>query len=101
MSVAFAPERIRPETMVLACHRVPVKAVAHVLPRKYFEVMEQNQQIASCCRHPENHEIEAFRSHPKEPAPDIYVFHCDCGRKHRHFCIGETDVRPTWNRTAR
>lgn len=91
-----------PETTTLACHRVPVKSVAGILPERYITDLERNQKIASCCRHPENHEIEAYKSHPREPAPDIYIFHCDeCGRKHKRFCVGEQDVRPVWNRTTR
>lgn len=88
----------RPATQVLACPRVKVAdlPVGH-LKQKHIDHLEQNQQIASCCRHPENHEVEAFKSHPDEPAPDLYVFHCTCGKKHRFFCVGMTDDhRPTW-----
>jgi hypothetical protein len=80
----------------LACKRYPVKKLMGLLPVKYLEALEQNQKIASCCRHPENHEIEAFKSKPDEKAPDIYIFHCSCGRQHRRFCIGGGDVRPVW-----
>jgi hypothetical protein len=84
-------------THVQACPRHPVsKLPKGLIPLKYFEALEQNQQIASCCRHPEDHEIEAFKSRPEEPAPDIYVFHCICGRMHRRFCVGSGDVRPVW-----
>jgi hypothetical protein len=89
---------VLPATHVLACARVKVAELpkGHI-PARYFEALEHNQQIASCCRHPEDHEIEAFKSHPDEVAPDIYVFHCTCGRKHRRFCVGYTDDRrPTW-----
>jgi hypothetical protein len=67
-----------------------------LIPTRFIEALEHNQQIASCCRHPENHEVEAFKSHPDEKAPDIYVFHCTCGRKHRRFCVGGDDMRPVW-----
>jgi hypothetical protein len=86
-----------PATHVLACPRVKVSELpADHIPSRYIEALEHNQQIASCCRHPENHEIEAFKSHPDEVAPDIYVFHCTCGRKHRRFCVGAHDERPFW-----
>jgi hypothetical protein len=78
------------------CPRQPVNKLKHLFPPKYLEAMEHNQQIASCCRHPENHEVEAFKSKPEEKAPDIYVFHCTCGRKHTRFCLGGGDVRPVW-----
>lgn len=66
------------------------------LKQKWIDQLEQNQKIASCCRHPENHEVEGLKSHPDEPVTDIYIFHCTCGRKHRYFCVGETDIRPQW-----
>lgn len=83
-------------THVLACPRVHVRKWLGLIPAKWIEALEQNQQIASCCRHPENHEIEAFKSNENEPAPDIYIFHCTCGRKHRRFCVGGGDARPVW-----
>lgn len=94
----IAKGTVIPETTTPACPRVKVADFPDGwLPARYLEAMEQNQQIASCCRHPENHEIEALKSHPDEVAPDIYIFHCKCGRKHRRFCIGELDEgRPEW-----
>jgi hypothetical protein len=78
------------------------------LPIRWIEALEQNQQIASCCRHPENHEIAAYYSSAEDEAkgiPDIYIFFCTCGRAHRRFCIGGskdpvtkevTHPRPFW-----
>jgi hypothetical protein len=83
-------------THVLACRRYPVKKLFGLLPTKYIEALEHNQQISSCCRHPENHEISAYKSHPDEKVPDIYIFHCTCGKNHRRFCIGGGDIRPVW-----
>lgn len=90
---------VLPETQVQACPRVKVADLPEgFLKQSHIEHLERNQQIASCCRHPENHEIEALKSHPEEPAPDIYVFNCSCGRKHRFFCVGHTDEkRPVWD----
>lgn len=95
---AFPKGTVLPETQQLACPRVRVADLPEwFLKKSHIEGLEQNQKIASCCRHPENHEVEAFRSHPSEQAPDIYVFHCNCGRKHRFFCVGATDDnRPEW-----
>ena len=73
--------------MVLACKRHPVAKLKGLIPPKYIEALEQNQMLRSCCRHPENHDIEAFKSRAEEAAPDIYIFHCRCGRQHRRFCI--------------
>ncbi len=89
---------ILPETRVQACPRVRVADLPEgFLKQNHIEHLEHNQQIASCCRHPENHEVEAFKSYPDEAAPDIYVFHCQCGRKHRFLCVGLSDERPYWD----
>lgn len=78
------------------CPRHPVNKLFDLLPPKFITELEHNQKIASCCRHPENHDIEAFRSSDAETVPDIYIFYCTCGRKHRRFMVGQGDVRPWW-----
>ena len=90
----------------VACPRYPVAKLGSLIPTKYIEALEHNQQISSCCRHPENHEIEALYSSDADRdkgIPDIYIFHCTCGRKHRRFCMGgnhigtgAVDARPFW-----
>jgi hypothetical protein len=83
----------------VACERVKVKRCPARIPVHYSEALEHNQKLASCCRHPENHEIEAWFSDEKQKrrgVPDIYIFHCECGRKHRRFCVGGGDRRPFW-----
>lgn len=86
----------RPVTMMPACKRYPVAKLRGLIPQKYFEALEHNQMLRSCCRHPENHDIEAFKSRAEEAAPDVYVFYCPCGKKHRRFCLGGGDQRPFW-----
>ncbi len=80
---------------VLFSPKYPVEKLKH-LKLKWIEHLEQNQKIASCCRHPENHEVSAWKSRASEPVPDVYIFHCTCGRKHRFFCVGGGDERPAW-----
>jgi hypothetical protein len=93
----FAKGDILPETQVQHSPRRKVSDFPDgFLKRNQIEAMEQNQKIAPCCRHPENHEVEALKSHPDEEAPDIYVYHCTCGKKHRFFCVGMSDERPEW-----
>lgn len=96
----FAKGTVLPETQVVVCPRVKVADLPEgFIPPKYYEKnLEQNQLIASCCRHPENHEIEARKSHPDEQAPDIYVFYCTCGKKHTRWLVGQHDdvPRPIW-----
>lgn len=94
----FRKGTMLPAVQAGACPRVKVSDLPEgFIPLKYIEALEHNQQIASCCRHPENHEIEARKSHPDEHAPDIYIFTCSCGRQHRRFCVGEMDERPMWD----
>ena len=92
----------------LACPPRPVAKLGNLIPTKYIEGLEQNQKIASCCRHPENHTIEAWYSSDEDRdrgVPDIYIFTCTCGRKHRRFCVGGSEgagpnapleLRPFW-----
>jgi len=89
---------VLPETLAVACPRVKVADLPEGhLKQRHLEHLEHNQKLAHCCRHPENHEVEACKSHPDEPAPDIYIYHCSCGRKHRFLCGGRTDTRPVWD----
>lgn len=93
---------VLPETQVQAC---PWRKMADfpqgfIPPRYYERNLEQNQLLRHCCRHPENHMIAAFKSHPEEQVPDIYKWRCECGRTHVRFFIGEYDRegerRPEW-----
>jgi hypothetical protein len=71
----------------------------NLLPVKWAEKLEQDQTISSCCRHPENHDIVAWYSCEDDEAkgiPDIYIFHCTCGREHKIFCVGG-GIRPVWD----
>jgi hypothetical protein len=84
---------------ILACKRIKVAQCPARLPAKYTENLERNQQIASCCRHPEDHDVEAWFSCDEEQrkgTPDIYKFFCSCGRAHVRFCVGGGDSRPFW-----
>ena len=79
------------------CARRPVASFpSGFIPQKYLERLEHDQKLASCCRHPEKHDIEALKSNPAEQGPDIYVLWCGCGRGHVRFCMGFGDVRPVW-----
>jgi len=97
----FPKGAVLPETQVVACPRVKIADFpAGFIPPKYYESnLEHNQLLKSCCRHPEDHDIEARKSHPEEEAPDIYVFFCTCGRKHIRWLIGNVDdvPRPMWD----
>jgi len=97
----FEKGTVLPETQVIACPRVKMADLPerHIPPKYYEKNLEQNQLLAHCCRHPENHEVEARKSHPDEDVPDIYIFYCTCGRKHVRWLIGATDdvPRPLWS----
>jgi hypothetical protein len=114
------PEPEIVEGHTLACKRYPVRKLMaydangnldeasprNLLPLKYVQSLERNQKLATCCRHPENHEIEAWYSSEadrQKGVPDIYINHCTCGRRHVRFCVGgdnpvtgEKDFRPFW-----
>lgn len=92
------------EHLIPACQRVKVKnpapgvytAGGARLPIRYLEALEQDQQLAGCCRHPENHDLSAWYSCADDAAkgtPDVYVFHCSCGRVHRRFGIGGNPMK--------
>lgn len=86
---------------ILACPRTPVAKIVNLIPPKFIEALEHNQKIASCCRHPEHHEIEAWYSSEEQVLdrePNIYKFICTCGRTHARFCVGHDDRRPFWTR---
>lgn len=92
----------------LACPPYPVAKLGAIVPTRYIEALEHNQKLAHCCRHPENHTIEAWFSSDADRdrgVPDIYIFTCTCGRKHRRFCVGGSagsgpnapmEYRPFW-----
>jgi hypothetical protein len=68
------------------------------IPAKMHEGLEQNQQALSCCRHPEGHDFSAWYTSADDEAkgvPDVYIFHCTCGRVHRQFMVGG-GLRPFW-----
>jgi hypothetical protein len=88
--------------LIEAAPRVPLKDCPARIPAKFAEALEQNQQIASCCRHPEHHLIGAYytsaewRDSPESKgAPDVYILFCTCGRIHRRKMFG-SGGRPIW-----
>jgi hypothetical protein len=103
----FQKER---DQLRLACVRTPLRKLGALIPKRLYERnLEQNQKVAVCCRHAEEHDVEAFYScaeNADRKIPDIYVFHCNgCGRKHRVFCVGGSagsgpdapmELRPFW-----
>lgn len=92
---------VLPETQVPACPRVKVEDFPEgFIPAKYLEVpLRLHNQLEACCRDRSKHDIEARRSHPEEEAPDIYIFHCTCGRRHVRWLLGMVDdvPRPVWS----
>lgn len=91
-----------------ACPRYPVAKLMDLLPAKFLLDLATNEKLASCCRKPRDHDIEAFYSSDgdrERNVPDIYVLHCQCGRKHRRFMVGgsvgsgpnpQPELRPFW-----
>lgn len=88
---------------ILACPPIPVRRMMaydengvldyssskNYLPFRYVEMLEQNQELATCCRHPENHTIEAWYTNEEDAeneTPDLYILTCTCGRRHYRLC---------------
>jgi hypothetical protein len=108
------PPPDRDSQHVRACPRIKVAKVWDRIPGHWIRQLEQNQLISTCCRHPEDHEIEAFYTtlnwkknldpmgdpikpdQPQGGVPDVYIFHCTCGRKHRRFLVGFGLPGPMW-----
>jgi hypothetical protein len=89
-----------PATQQLACPRVKMSdfPAGFIPERLYAKATYQNQLAASCCRHPENHEIAAFKSHPDEKVPDTYILYCTCGRRHINFGVWKHNEQvPVWD----
>lgn len=91
----------------LACVRVHVPKVMHLLPAKYIAAIQQNAP-RECCHDVQNLDVEAWYSCDTEKAkgvPDIYKFYCaSCDAVHARFCVGgnhptdpsKKDMRPFW-----
>lgn len=86
---------------VPACQRVKVAEcpVRDKLPIRFFERLEQDQLLPTCCRHPENHDIEAFftsETQAETGIADLYIFYCTCGKRHVRLMGGNGDKRQMW-----
>lgn len=106
---------------ILACDRRPVAEVLHVMPQRWLDGFLNHPK--DCCKDYRNLDIEAWYSSQNEinrtlahqvmagvpldqarGVPDIYKFHCSCGKSHVRFCVGgnhptdpnKRDDRPFW-----
>lgn len=91
---------------ILACPRVPVTGVLHLLPARYVEGFQNHPN--PCCKDATKLDAEAWWSCAAEKTkgtPDLYKFHCnECGACHVRFCVGgnhptdptKLDIRPFW-----
>lgn len=91
---------------ILACQRVPVTGVMHILPQRYIDGWQSHP--SQCCKDANNLDIDAWWSNEAEKAkgtPDIYKFYCRaCNACHVRFCVGgnhptdptKLDIRPFW-----
>lgn len=91
---------------ILACERVRVPDVLHILPERYVAGFQNHPR--PCCKDAANLQVEAWWSTAREKAkgtPDIYKFFCNtCNACHVRFCVGgnhptdptKLDIRPFW-----
>ena len=71
----------------------------NLLPLKFVERLEQDQTLSHCCRHPENHSIEAWFTTAIDElrgTPDLYLLRCTCRRVHKRLMCGDGQIRPVW-----
>jgi hypothetical protein len=84
----------------MACPLYPVDRIRQLFPEEMLTVMENNQQLKICCRHVDNHLVEARYTSAQQArsgVPDYYIFHCtECGCRHHQAMHGIGDVRPKW-----
>jgi len=71
-----------------------------MIPAKYLWAILGNEKLNKCCRKPENLTLELRKTQdlPEITFPDLYVFGCACGRKHRRFLASPGaygDKKPT------
>ena len=70
------------------------------IPAHYLWDILSNNKLNECCRAPESLEMEVRKSQDIEmQEPDLYVFQCGCGRKHRRLLvdslhIGDQEKKP-------
>ena len=89
---------VLPPTQQKALPRVKISDLPpNHIPLRWVERLEHDQLLRSCCRHPENMEIEGFKSHPEELMPDVFKMYCRCGRTHHFFFVGEEGETPRWS----
>ncbi|MCC7304762.1 MAG: hypothetical protein IT558_00725 [Alphaproteobacteria bacterium] len=71
---------IVPQRSLLECLRE--------IPAHYLYAITNNQKLNECCREVENLSLEIRKTQdiPMDE-PDLYVFQCACGRKHRRMLV--------------
>lgn len=65
----------------------PLLECLMMIPAKFLWAVIGNEKLEPCCRKPENLTLELRKTQdlPEITFPDLYVFGCECGRKHRRM----------------
>lgn len=65
----------------------PLLECLMMIPAKFLWAIIGNKKLEDCCRQPENLTLELRKTQdlPEITYPDLYVFGCECGRKHRRM----------------
>lgn len=85
-------ESPRPERVT--CEQVPMgdrfPLTHRMVPQKWRDTLEQNQEIKLCCRHMENMSGQLYKTSPKLAAADLMTATCSkCGCIHKRWFVGE------------
>jgi len=82
------PAQARPPAPAFDKVAVGPRQAMDMLPRKYSECLEHNQQLKLCCRHIENITAQMYKTHPELAAPDLLVATCAvCGCNHYRLAV--------------
>lgn len=77
-------ERVTNEP-VLVGKPVLVGDIIDMLPARYVDTLRNNENARPCCRQVETNMLERYKTSPDLPGPDLLVFVCECGARHKRF----------------
>lgn len=80
-------EEAKDGVQVIVMKARPLLECMMMIPAKFLWAVIGNEKLEPCCRKPENLTLELRKTQdlPEITFPDLYVFGCECGRKHRRM----------------
>ena len=65
-----------------------------LVPAKFWESLEYNQGLNTCCRNMENMTGRVYRT-PTAVYPDLFIATCTCGRNHYRLRLDPVNGKPS------